>query len=166
MSALIERLYSHHAREILDWDLYLDAAIALEAANARIAELVETNNTLADALGDAEEKAATIEAQLVKANDAWLSLSQTSSPECQGCGDGITAHDPGVCGNCFAMKYRDSAVAKDAERYRHIRQGTSLTVRVPVKDKEVIYYLGHKPEAALPESLDAAIDAAIAKEKK
>jgi hypothetical protein len=30
-----------------------------------------------------------------------------SAPECQACGDGITAHDPGVCGNCFAMKYRD-----------------------------------------------------------
>ncbi|MGF6440734.1 hypothetical protein [Paraburkholderia youngii] len=32
-----------------------------------------------------------------------------STPECQECGDGVTAHDPGVCGNCFAMKYRDAA---------------------------------------------------------
>jgi hypothetical protein len=57
-------------------------------------------------------------------------------------------------------------VTRDAERYRHFRQGKSLTVRVPVKDKEVIYYLGHKPEAAFPEAFDAAIDAARAKDSK
>jgi hypothetical protein len=67
------------------------ANAALEAANARIADL---------------------EAQLVKANDAWLRLSQAKEPECQACGDGITAHDPGVCGNCFAMKYRDKQPAQ------------------------------------------------------
>lgn len=37
------------------------------------------------------------------------------------CGDGIVAHDPGVCGNCYAMKYRDAAPsdAKDA-RLHHL----------------------------------------------
>ena len=30
---------------------------------------------------------------------------------CQACGDSITAHDPGICGNCYAMKYRDRPLA-------------------------------------------------------
>ncbi|SDR37050.1 hypothetical protein SAMN05443245_5178 [Paraburkholderia fungorum] len=34
---------------------------------------------------------------------------QATAPDCQACGDGITAHDPGICGNCFAMKYRDAS---------------------------------------------------------
>jgi hypothetical protein len=43
-----------------------------------------------------------------------------AQPECQACGDSITTHDPGICGNCFAMKYRDSSVAKDAEVWRSL----------------------------------------------
>lgn len=30
---------------------------------------------------------------------------------CVECGDGITAHDPGVCGTCYAMKYEAPAAA-------------------------------------------------------
>jgi hypothetical protein len=29
----------------------------------------------------------------------------TTQPICADCGDGITAHDPGVCGTCLCMKY-------------------------------------------------------------
>ncbi|WP_116116770.1 hypothetical protein [Paraburkholderia sp. BL6669N2] len=44
--------------------------------------------------------------------DNLLAAAGAQAPEqpcCQACGDGITAHDPGVCGNCFAMKYRATA---------------------------------------------------------
>lgn len=51
--------------------------------------------------------------------------------------------------------------ARDAARYRRIRTGKSLTVRVPVKDKRIIYYLADKPEAGFGDALDAAIDAEI-----
>lgn len=53
------------------------------------------------------------------------------------------------------------ALRKDAERYRLIRQGKALTVRVPVKDKHVTYCIGDKPESGFPEAFDAAIDAAM-----
>jgi len=60
------------------------------------------------------------------------------------------------------------AVQVDAERYRWIRQGKPLWVKVPVKDKQVEYFIGAKPERLFPERFDAAIDAArsqIDKEK-
>jgi len=36
------------------------------------------------------------------------------TPFCVDCGDGITAHDPGVCGNCYAMKYEVPALTPKA----------------------------------------------------
>lgn len=52
--------------------------------------------------------------------------------------------------------------AQDAGRYRLVRQGKALTVRVPVKDKHVTYCIGDKPEARFSEAFDAAVDAQIA----
>ena len=77
---------------------------------------------------------------------------------CLACGDGITAHDPGICGTCFAMKYRDAAVAKDAERYRHLRECNSGSLVIVQ-----IIGTGDDDQVVLTESdADAAIDAAIA----
>jgi hypothetical protein len=75
--------------------------------------------------------------------------------------DGIHCRD-------VTIKTQDDIIEslqKDADRYRWMRRGMPLNVTVPVKDKEVHYFLGHKPEAKFPECLDAAIDAVIAKEK-
>jgi hypothetical protein len=85
----------------------------------------ELDTALKDAVALIEQQAARIaelEALLVKANDAWLAMSGIAAPVadsamakdaepiwCQACGDGITAHDPGICGTCFAVKYRDAA---------------------------------------------------------
>jgi len=38
----------------------------------------------------------------------------SQQPQCEDCGDSIVAHDPGVCGNCYAMKYRDAPQQKPA----------------------------------------------------
>jgi hypothetical protein len=75
--------------------------------------------------------------------------------------DGIYCRD-------VTIKTQDDIIEslqKDADRYRWMRRGMPLNVTVPVKDKEVHYFLGHKPEAKFPECLDAAIDEVISKEK-
>jgi hypothetical protein len=56
--------------------------------------------------------------------------------------------------------------AKDAARYRWIRQGKPVFVKVPVKDKHVEYFIGAKLEPKFPECFDASVDAARAKEPK
>jgi hypothetical protein len=53
----------------------------------------------------------------------------------------------------------------DADRYRLVRQGKALTVRVPVKDKHVTYCLADKPEPGFPEAYDAAVDTALEKKE-
>jgi hypothetical protein len=58
------------------------------------------------------------------------------------------------------------ALREDAERYRWARQGKPLWVKVPVKDKQVEYFIGAKLERLFPERFDAAVDAARAKESK
>jgi hypothetical protein len=63
----------------------------------------------------------------------------------------------------YALGFHELRVGElrvDAERYRLVRQGKALTVRVPVKDKQIIYYLADKPEPGFPEAYDAAVDAA------
>jgi hypothetical protein len=47
---------------------------------------------------------------------------------CQACGDGITAHDPGICGNCFAMKHSGSALA--------------MLKRIPTTPEQMIDFIG------------------------
>jgi hypothetical protein len=53
--------------------------------------------------------------------------------------------------------------ARDASRYRHVRRGKALTVRVPVNDKHVTYCLTDKPEAGYPEAFDTAVDEQMTK---
>jgi PAS domain-containing protein len=57
------------------------------------------------------------------------------------------------------LREENEALREDAERYRWIRQGKPVWVKVPVKDKHVEYFIGHKPEPKFPECFDAAIDA-------
>lgn len=59
-----------------------------------------------------------------------------------------------------ALEAEVRALREDAERWRWIRQGKSVWVKVPVKDKHVEYFIGNKPEAKFPECFDAAVDAA------
>jgi hypothetical protein len=47
--------------------------------------------------------------------DLAAASAQAAEPIwCESCGDGITAHDPGICGTCFATKYRDT-LASDSD---------------------------------------------------
>lgn len=65
--------------------------------------------------------------------EMWLAAKRASmrSAEpvaCVECGDGIVAHDPGVCGNCYAMKYRDAPLStdvKDTERLNFITSASA-----------------------------------------
>jgi hypothetical protein len=81
---------------------------------------------------------------------------------CQDCGDGITAHDPGVCGNCLAMKY--DANSKDAARYRFLRERPPSVEpdRIDVVYWSALDESANEGEALRGDALDAAIDAAIA----
>lgn len=78
---------------------------------------------------------------------------------CQSCGDGITSHDPGICGTCFAVKYRDRPAESASEekrtltphevevllgdqmyidRSQHYRNGTiTLTIRRKPRDAAI-----------------------------
>lgn len=95
-----------------------------------------------------------------------------AQPECQACGDSITTHDPGICGNCFAMKYRDSSAAKDAERYRWLRDfdircKDGVNINPPCEHVHASMYshaVGTIPAVRLVTGgeLDRAIDSAIA----
>jgi small-conductance mechanosensitive channel len=150
MSSLIERLKDarDQCTECCMFETaqdFNDAVIALEAANARIAELeadlsFQTQVTDAARQHQAEllERAEAAEARIAELSEECdkksLRIAEQQSlmgllrnqndaafanvPGCVECGDAITTHDPGVCGNCFAMKYRDSSTAKDAEILR------------------------------------------------
>jgi hypothetical protein len=62
--------------------------------------------------------------------------------------------------NVLALIAEVRALREDAERWRWIRQGKSVWVKVPVKEKHVEYFIGHKPEPKFPECFDKAVDAA------
>ncbi|MEX3933331.1 hypothetical protein AB4Y32_16260 [Paraburkholderia phymatum] len=95
--------------------------------------------------------------------EAWRDAT-AKAPEpiwCQSCGDGITAHDPGVCGNCFAMKYRDAY--EDAARYQFLKRQAKSD---PKMDGRHVWYSipmrNPKGGTLTGSTLDEAIDAAIA----
>lgn len=97
-------------------------------------------------------------------------------PLCVECSDQITAHDPGVCGTCFATKYegapqQDEAVpgdvVRDAERYRYLRSHCLCaghgSITVFLDDR---HGTGNRAKPLHLEEMDVAIDAAIAATKK
>ena len=43
--------------------------------------------------------------QFAKAVEQKLRDKNDPTPYCVECGDGITPHDPGICGCCYATKY-------------------------------------------------------------
>lgn len=55
---------------------------------------------------------------------------------CQSCGDGITAHGPGICGNCFAIKNSGSALA--------------LLRRIPTTPDQMIEFIGNQYMSMAP----------------
>lgn len=59
--------------------------------------------------------AALIEKQAIELS-VRRTVSGQEAPICVDCGDGITAHNPGVCGTCYAMKYAAPIPATDAEK--------------------------------------------------
>jgi hypothetical protein len=85
-----------------------------------------------------------------------------SLDECEVCEANREAYQEHLAENAAPQHSADiDAMRLDAERYRWIRQGKTLWVKVPVRDKHVEYFIGAKPETAFPEQLDAAIDAAL-----
>jgi hypothetical protein len=126
-----------------------EIVIAIQAYGDARADNVEAVSQIANVITLIRQSYAAPVADSAMAKDAepiW----------CHACGDGITAHDPGICGTCFAMKYRDAAVAKDAERYRWWR---NWVFRAGDDGLPTCTYLADVED---PVDIDAAIDAAIA----
>ncbi|MFA9439448.1 hypothetical protein ACDA63_07405 [Uliginosibacterium sp. sgz301328] len=50
---------------------------------------------------------------------------------CEECGDGIVAHNPGICGTCYAVKYRDRAAPAPVVPEEWLLVPTALLDRFP-----------------------------------
>lgn len=139
MTDLVKRL-----REDAGFDgQKLLAADALEAAIDRIAALTVKCELLAASLDKADREADALQASLDRLHGTKFSSRDYA-----------------------ALVDRAERNEVDANRYRWLRRGLHLTVCVPVKDKEVIYYIGNRPEPDFGSAFDAAIDAALSATKE